>query len=44
MRNANGIEVLSNVCRHRQALMLHGRGSVTRRHADNIVCPLHRWT
>ncbi len=33
------IELLSNVCRHRQAIMLNGRGS-----ADNIVCPLHRWT
>jgi len=33
------IELLSNVCRHRQAIMLNGRGT-----ADNIVCPLHRWT
>ncbi len=39
VRNANGIELLSNVCRHRQALMFNGRGN-----ADNIVCPLHRWT
>ena len=39
VRNPNGIEVLSNVCRHRQALMFNGRGN-----ADNIVCPLHRWT
>ncbi len=39
VRNANGIELLSNVCRHRQAIMLNGRG-----HAENIVCPLHRWT
>jgi choline monooxygenase len=39
VRNANGLEVLSNVCRHRQALMFNGRGN-----ADNIVCPLHRWT
>jgi choline monooxygenase len=39
VRNANGIEVLSNVCRHRQALMFNGRGN-----ANNIVCPLHRWT
>lgn len=35
----HGIELLSNVCRHRQALMLNGSGQV-----DNIVCPLHRWT
>jgi len=34
-----GVELLSNVCRHRQALMLNGSGQV-----DNIVCPLHRWT
>jgi len=39
VRNANGLEVLSNVCRHRQALMFNGRGN-----ANNIVCPLHRWT
>ena len=39
VRNAHGIELLSNVCRHRQAKMLDGRG-----HARNIVCPLHRWT
>ncbi|HET7260254.1 MAG TPA: aromatic ring-hydroxylating dioxygenase subunit alpha [Casimicrobiaceae bacterium] len=34
-----GVELLSNICRHRQAIMVHGRG-----HADNIVCPVHRWT
>ena len=39
VRNANGVELLSNVCRHRQAIMLKGRGN-----AKNIVCPLHRWT
>jgi choline monooxygenase len=39
VRNANGIELLSNVCRHRQAIMLNGRGN-----AGNVVCPLHRWT
>jgi len=39
VRNANGIELLSNVCRHRQATILKGRGT-----ARNIVCPLHRWT
>lgn len=39
VRNKHGIELISNVCRHRQALMLEGRG-----HAHNIVCPLHRWT
>jgi phenylpropionate dioxygenase-like ring-hydroxylating dioxygenase large terminal subunit len=39
VRNAAGIELLSNVCRHRQTLMLEGRGRL-----ENIVCPLHRWT
>ncbi len=35
----SSIRLLSNVCRHRQALMLQGRGN-----AQSIVCPLHRWT
>lgn len=35
----NGVQIMSNVCRHRQALMLEGRGQI-----ENIVCPLHRWT
>jgi choline monooxygenase len=43
VRNGQGqdqnIELLSNVCRHRQAKMLNGRGNV-----NNIVCPIHRWT
>lgn len=34
-----GIELLSNICRHRQAIMLEGSG-----HTEAIVCPLHRWT
>lgn len=37
--SAQGIALISNVCRHRQAKMLDGRGSTR-----NIVCPLHRWT
>ncbi len=40
VRSAAGVELISNVCRHRQAVMLKGRGS-TRQH---VVCPLHRWT
>ena len=40
VRNARGCEVLSNVCRHRQAIMLEGRGNA----GAGIVCPLHRWT
>jgi phenylpropionate dioxygenase-like ring-hydroxylating dioxygenase large terminal subunit len=39
VRNAQGVELLSNVCRHRQAIMLTGKGN-----ARNIVCPIHRWT
>ena len=39
VRNVGGVELLSNVCRHRQAVMLKGRGN-----AENIVCPVHRWT
>src|SRR5919201_1498348 len=39
VRNAAGVELLSNVCRHRQAIMLEGHGN-----AENIVCPVHRWT
>ena len=49
VRNAQGgIELVSNVCRHRQAVMLQGRGNLRtngKGHAaGNIVCPLHRWT
>ena len=48
VRTAAGIELISNVCRHRQALMLRGRGSVNATApgtaGGNIVCPLHRWT
>ena len=40
VRDAHGLRLMSNVCRHRQALMLRGRGQ-TRQH---IVCPIHRWT
>ena len=40
LRTARGIELISNVCRHRQAIMLKGRGA----QQGQIVCPLHRWT
>jgi choline monooxygenase len=40
VRTAAGVELISNVCRHRQALILRGRGHAQK----NIVCPLHRWT
>jgi len=39
VHNEKGIDLLSNVCRHRQALMMKGRGNT-----KNIVCPVHRWT
>ena len=51
VRNPDGVELLSNVCRHRQALILgfdpesqesqHGN---LHRTGGNIVCPIHRWT
>ncbi len=34
-----GVELIDNVCRHRQALLMTGRGS-----ARSLVCPAHRWT
>jgi phenylpropionate dioxygenase-like ring-hydroxylating dioxygenase large terminal subunit len=40
VRTPEGLQLISNVCRHRQALMLRGRGNTK----NNIVCPLHRWT
>jgi len=43
----NGIELVSNVCRHRQALILQGKGSIASNAAGglgNLVCPLHNWT
>jgi phenylpropionate dioxygenase-like ring-hydroxylating dioxygenase large terminal subunit len=39
VRQEDGIVEMSNVCRHRQAIMLQGSGT-----ARNIVCPVHRWT
>ena len=47
VHNANGIELLSNVCRHRQAVILQGQGNLSdpgQSNGGNIVCPLHRWT
>lgn len=54
VRNENGVELISNVCCHRQAIMLGGQaGNVTdpnnnrgnlQNTGGNIVCPLHRWT
>jgi choline monooxygenase len=48
VRTANGVELVSNVCRHRQAVMLKGRGNLGQTQkghsGGHIVCPLHRWT
>ncbi|PKO59697.1 MAG: Rieske (2Fe-2S) protein [Betaproteobacteria bacterium HGW-Betaproteobacteria-18] len=44
LRTPAGIELISNVCRHRQAIMLKGHGSLQNASAGNIVCPIHRWT
>jgi len=48
VRTPQGVELVSNVCRHRQAVMLKGRGSLQATApgsaGGNIVCPIHRWT
>ena len=48
LRTPTGVELISNVCRHRQAVMLKGRGSLLEEQpgsaSGNLVCPLHRWT
>ncbi len=44
LRTPAGVELISNVCRHRQALILKGRGSLPPQAGGNIVCPLHHWT
>ncbi|MBP7566785.1 MAG: aromatic ring-hydroxylating dioxygenase subunit alpha [Burkholderiaceae bacterium] len=47
VRTPQGVQLISNVCRHRQAVMLKGRGRLPGSGdaaAGNIVCPLHRWT
>src|SRR5690606_14098548 len=54
VRDGTGVSLISNVCRHRQAIMLGGRaGNVTDTALSSgnladtggkIVCPIHRWT
>ena len=48
VRTPTGVELISNVCRHRQAVMLKGRGNLQADQpgsaSGNLVCPLHRWT
>ncbi len=46
VRTPRGVDLVSNVCRHRQAVILRGRGRLDEKPSSggNIVCPLHRWT
>ncbi len=45
VRTEGGVNLLSNVCRHRQAQMLKGKGNLAAQTGlPQIVCPLHRWT
>jgi choline monooxygenase len=39
VRHGGELSLLSNTCRHRQAIMLSGSGT-----ARNVVCPIHRWS
>ncbi|STY28649.1 choline monooxygenase [Legionella wadsworthii] len=39
IHHENGISLLSNICRHRQALLLSDSGNVKR-----IRCPIHSWS
>ena len=41
VNNGSSIDMVSNICRHRQAVMLKGSGRLS---SGNIVCPIHRWT
>jgi phenylpropionate dioxygenase-like ring-hydroxylating dioxygenase large terminal subunit len=38
VRHQGRAQLVSNICRHRQAQMLSGSG-----HVKNIVCPIHNW-
>lgn len=42
IRDDSAVWQMSNVCRHRQAIMLQGSGKVSG--TSPIVCPIHRWT
>ena len=39
VRNDLGVELIGNICRHRQSIIFKEKGN-----GQNIVCPLHRWT
>jgi phenylpropionate dioxygenase-like ring-hydroxylating dioxygenase large terminal subunit len=38
IKHEGRMQLVSNICRHRQAVLLTGCG-----HAKNIVCPIHNW-
>src|SRR6476469_5523721 len=38
VQNNGRPQLVSNICRHRQAQMMTGAG-----HAKNIICPVHNW-
>jgi choline monooxygenase len=40
VNNGGRIDMVSNVCRHRQAKMLDGHGQLP---GGTITCPIHRW-
>jgi choline monooxygenase len=43
IRQADGsITLSSNICRHRQAILLRGKGNLGL--SNTLVCPLHQWT
>lgn len=51
IRNENGVELISNVCRHRQAIMLGGtpgpsdiRRGTLESTSNRIFCPIHAWS
>ena len=38
IKNTQGIQAISNICKHHQAILLNNSG-----HVSNIYCPFHRW-
>jgi phenylpropionate dioxygenase-like ring-hydroxylating dioxygenase large terminal subunit len=38
INNNNGYEIISNICRHRQSILLNGQGDT-----HSITCPVHSW-
>ncbi|MGH9578740.1 MAG: aromatic ring-hydroxylating oxygenase subunit alpha, partial [Terriglobales bacterium] len=40
INNGGRVDMISNVCRHRQSILLEGHGSLP---GGTITCPIHRW-